>query len=64
MGEDAPISLGVLGDEPLTTVTPDAQAAALFGGGAALAISEEPVGGSPTGAPTGDILGVGTLIAL
>ncbi len=64
LGEDAPISLGLLGDEPLTTITPDAEASRLFTAGAALAISDEPLGGSPTGAPTGAVLAVGTFVAL
>jgi len=59
-----PISLGLLGDEPLTTLAPDPDVAELFGVGAAVAISDEPEGGSPTGAPTGDILAVGSLVAL
>lgn len=64
VGDRAPVSLGLLGDDPLTTLTPDAATAQLFGAGAALAISDEPLGGSPTGAPTGDILALGTLVAL
>jgi anti-sigma-K factor RskA len=63
-GDNAPVSLGVLTDEALTTLTPDPAAAGLFSVGAALAISDEPPGGSPTGAPTGDILAIGTLVAL
>lgn len=63
-GDRAPISLGLLGDEPLTTLTPGDEAAQLFGTGASLAISDEPPGGSPTGAPTGAILALGTFIAL
>ncbi|PWK60492.1 anti-sigma factor [Roseicyclus mahoneyensis] len=59
-----PISLGVLGEEPLTTLTPEADVAALFGVGAAIAISDEPPGGSPTGQPTGAILALGALVAL
>ncbi len=63
-GDSAPVSLGVLGEDALTTLTPDADAAQLFGAGAALAITDEPLGGSPTGAPTGEILALGTLVAL
>jgi anti-sigma-K factor RskA len=33
----------------------------LFAAGAALAVSLEPPGGSPTGAPTGPIVGLGQL---
>lgn len=60
----APISLGVLSEEPLTTLVPDAEVAARFGVGAAIAISDEPPGGSPTGQPTGAILALGALVAL
>ena len=57
-----PISVGVLPDAATATlpVPPGATPAP----GAALAISDEPLGGSPTGAPTGDILGVGQLATL
>lgn len=59
-----PISLGLLGDDPLTTLTPPPEVSALFGSGTAIAISDEPPGGSPTGQPTGAILALGTLVAL
>ena len=59
-----PISLGLLGDDPLTTLTPPPEVSELFGVGAALAISDEPPGGSPTGQPTGAILALGALVAL
>lgn len=55
-----PVSLGVLPDEETTLVlVPEA----LFGKavGLTLALSDEPPGGSPTGAPTGDVLAVGQL---
>ena len=61
-GEEAPRSLGLLdpGGEialPIATVyRPDEP------GDAALAVSLEPVGGSPTGLPTGPILYHGTLL--
>ena len=65
LGDDTPpISLGLLGDEPQTTLDPAPEIAARFGVGAAVAISDEPAGGSPTGAPTGPILAVGELVAL
>lgn len=56
--DDAPVSLGVLPDEergvlPVPDTLRDRFA------GSAIAISDEPEGGSPTGAPTGDILAVG-----
>ena len=59
-----PISLGLLGDEPLTTLTPPPDVSDRFGAGAAIAISDEPPGGSPTGQPTGAILALGRLVAL
>lgn len=63
-GEAAPIPLGLLGEEPVTVIAPPPEVAARFGAGAAVAISDEPPGGSPTGAPTGAILAVGRLVAL
>lgn len=52
---DAPVSLGVIpaDKESLFEITPEI--AALIDGGV-LAVSDEPPGGSPTGAPTGAIL--------
>ncbi|MEM7599735.1 MAG: anti-sigma factor, partial [Pseudomonadota bacterium] len=52
---DAPVSLGVIAvdRESLFEITPEM--AALIDGGA-LAVSDEPQGGSPTGVPTGAIL--------
>jgi anti-sigma-K factor RskA len=51
----APVSLGVIPSdrESLFEITPEI--AALMDGGT-LAVSDEPEGGSPTGAPTGPIL--------
>ncbi|WP_147124298.1 anti-sigma factor [Shimia ponticola] len=51
----APVSLGVISttEESLFEITPEI--AALIDGGI-LAVSDEPAGGSPTGAPTGSIL--------
>ncbi|WP_101067930.1 anti-sigma factor [Roseovarius salinarum] len=59
-GDDAPVSLGVLPDDPEAElpVSPDLRDR-LAGG--TLAISDEPPGGSPTGAPTGDVLAVGQI---
>jgi len=54
----APISLGVLPRAGAATLpVPDALAPGFAGG--VLAISEEPPGGSPTGAPTGAVLATG-----
>jgi anti-sigma-K factor RskA len=63
-GEAAPISLGLLSDAALTTLDPPPEVAALFEAGATVAISQEPPGGSPTGAPTGPILAAGQLVPL
>ena len=52
---DAPVSLGVIGADAQTIFEIPADIAALIQGGI-LAVSDEPEGGSPTGAPTGDIL--------
>ncbi len=52
----APVSLGLLPQTGSRTVALDpAQAAALLAAGQ-LAVSREPAGGSPTGAPTGPVL--------
>lgn len=57
IGDDAPISLGLLTAQ--TTSLP----AVAPGVGVVLAISLEPAGGSPTGAPTGPVLVVGAMEA-
>ncbi|KZY48936.1 hypothetical protein A3731_06140 [Roseovarius sp. HI0049] len=59
-GENAPVSLGVLPEDEraVFTVTPELESA-LPGG--LLAISDEPEGGSPTGAPTGAVLATGPI---
>jgi len=62
-GDNAPVSLGVLADGEVSTVPiPDTLLAALEGG--LLAISDEPLGGSPTGQPTGEVLAVGQVVTL
>jgi anti-sigma-K factor RskA len=62
-GENPPVSLGLLDIGRRTSlVVPAALMASLDGG--VLAISDEPPGGSPAGAPTGDVLAVGPLTAL
>lgn len=59
-GENAPVSLGVLpGDSQATLAVPQDLRPQLDGG--VLAISDEPPGGSPTGAPTGDVLAAGPI---
>ena len=56
-----PISLGVISaGHPARMVMPQALAARLIGS-ATLAVSAEPEGGSPTGQPTGPVIGSGKL---
>ena len=58
-GDNAPVSLGVWPKGQANAV-PDIPAdLALQMAGGVLAVSDEPEGGSPTGAPTGDVLAVG-----
>lgn len=54
----APVSLGLLEGESLSVPYPQAPA------GWTLAVSLEPAGGSPTGAPTGPVLATGTITEL
>lgn len=54
----APVSLGLLTAESLTVPYPEAPA------GWTLAVSLEPAGGSPTGAPTGPVVAAGTITDL
>ena len=62
--ESAPVSLGTLPEGERIEVALSSELAAQLALGAALAISEEPSGGSQTGQPTGDILAVGPVSAL
>ncbi|MGJ8610546.1 MAG: anti-sigma factor [Octadecabacter sp.] len=63
-GNDAPVSLGVLSQgESITEVSIPAGLRGLLDGGV-LALSDEPLGGSPTGAPTGAVLAAGELSTL
>lgn len=57
-GTDIPVSLGVLPAEADTQIDMAPEIAERLAGGL-LAISDEPPGGSPTGAPTGQVLAVG-----
>ena len=62
-GASAPVSLGVLPDQPATDITlPPTLVDAIAGG--TLAISDEPPGGSTTGAPTGDVLAAGAVVSI
>jgi len=58
-----PISLGVLPDDPSAVLPVDAELAAAMVG-PTLAVSDEPAGGSPTGAPTGPVLATGPAVPL
>ncbi|WP_417243680.1 anti-sigma factor domain-containing protein [Celeribacter sp.] len=61
-GADAPVSLGVLPDTDVAMIrVPQGLREQMQG--ATLAISDEPTGGSPTGAPTGAVLAAGTVVA-
>ena len=58
--DSAPVSLGLLGADAQGRVTlPEALRGEA--GAITFAISDEPAGGSPTGAPTGAVLAVGRL---
>ena len=64
VGKDKPVSLGVIElHDPQAHVVPPALRRK-FAGGATLAISLEPAGGSPTGQPTGPVVAVGTLATI
>lgn len=59
----SPRSLGIVGDKPFTVVRPQlAGYSPQMIEQATLAVSLEPEGGSPTGAPTGPVLWAGKLI--
>lgn len=60
-GGNAPRSLGVLPAGETARVPVPQQLASLVSSGATLAISDEPAGGSPTGAPTGAVLALGEM---
>lgn len=57
-GTDTPVSLGVLPEEADAQIEVSSDIAERLANGL-LAISDEPPGGSPTGAPTGEVLAVG-----
>lgn len=59
-GDDPPVSLGVLPDDTRTVVRIAPPLRPALEGGV-LAISDEPPGGSTTGAPTGAVLAVGPI---
>lgn len=59
-GDHVPHALGLLG-RTATTLAPPLSDRARIERGATLAISVEPVGGSPTGLPTGPVIATGTV---
>lgn len=60
----APVSLGVLPAARVTALRLVEEQKQLLRVGVTLALSDEPAGGSPTGAPTGAVLGAGAVQAL
>jgi len=56
-----PISVGMIALDKPTTLTLDPVLLARLGVGAALAVSVEPLGGSPTGQPTGAVIAKGAI---
>ena len=60
-GKEAPVPAGLLRAGQSGTVLASIDPQLLAGGADALAVSVEPAGGSPTGAPTGDVVLVGAL---
>lgn len=62
-GDAPPVSLGVLPEAATVSWNVPEELRNLMAG-AALAVSDEPPGGSPTGQPTGDVLAVGAVTAL
>ncbi len=60
-GDGVPRSLGLLDKQGLGDLKLSSKNLAVFGDGATLAVSLEPEGGSPTGAPTGPVIASGKL---
>jgi len=56
-----PISVGMIATDAPTTLSLDPTLLARLGPTAALAVSVEPLGGSPTGQPTGPVIAKGTI---
>ncbi|MCW2307958.1 anti-sigma factor [Rhodobium gokarnense] len=59
-GGNAPISLGLVPRDPAGRLTIPGELAGRLSG-ATLAVSDEPAGGSPTGAPTGPVVATGAI---
>lgn len=60
----APLSLGLLNDHGGTILQPSAALSRLMQPGVVMAVSIEPPGGSPTGAPTGPVVYTGSILEL
>jgi anti-sigma-K factor RskA len=60
-GQQAPVSLGVIPDTPSARLPVSDALRAKMVSGAVFAISDEPDGGSTTGAPTGPVVAAGDL---
>ena len=63
VADNAPVSLGVLAASTSRNINIPSEFAASVNG-ATLALSDEPVGGSPTGSPTGEVLVAATVEAI
>lgn len=63
-GQQAPVSLGVIPDTPSARLPVSEELRAKMVSGAVFAISDEPDGGSTTGAPTGAVVAAGDLKAI
>lgn len=63
-GDAAPVSLGVIPAGDTQRIALDESTRTLLASGVVLAISLEPQGGSPTGAPTGPVVAAGDLRAI
>lgn len=62
--DGVPMSVGLLADDQQTELTLDEQIKALLQPGVGMAVSLEPPGGSPTGAPTGPVVFTGSILEL
>lgn len=60
-GTDAPVSLGLIKSAPVSEFSLNQSIAGKLRDGATLAISLEPLGGSPSDAPTGAVIAAGTV---
>jgi anti-sigma-K factor RskA len=63
-GEQKPVSLGLVGTDPMQELTLPKELARLINRASGLALSVEPAGGSPTGQPTGPVLYKGACVEL